>query len=308
MTAVSAAITPLYLLVAFGFLLRRRNLFGPGFWDTIERLVFYYLFPALLVSRIGSADLTGLNVLPLAAVLIGGTLFVSCGALLIKPHLSMPDSTFVSTFQGITRPNTYLGLSIAAALYGNAGIALVAVCIVAVIPLVNFLAVVVHLRWADNGRPRPPLTWASALTDSLRNPVIAGCLIGAGVNISGLGLPPVVGPFLILIGKAALPLGLMAVGAGLDFSSFGGQRPILLWTAAVKLLFLPFITWILCVNFAVEGVSQAVCVLFAGLPVSATSYVMARQMGGDGQLMAAVVTTTTLLATVTLPLIASFYH
>lgn len=309
MSAIAAGIAPIFLLVAFGFLLRRREVFGREFWDQVERLVFYFLFPALLISSIGSADLAGLEVLPMASVLIGGTLIICLGALIVRPQLAIAGGAFVSSFQGMTRPNTYLGLSTAAALYGDAGIALVAICIIAVIPLVNFLAVIAHLRWAGETeiRAQEPIPWRSALSNAIRNPVIVGCLIGAMLNLSGIGLPPLIGPFLILIGKAALPLGLMAVGAGLDLTTLRQQRHVLAWTAAVKLLVLPFITWTLCVMFGIEGVSLAVCVLFSALPVSATSYVIARQMGGDAQLMAGIVTATTLLSALTLPLVALIF-
>jgi len=307
MSVIAVGIAPIFLLVAFGFLLRRRHIFEPRFWDNLERLVFYFLFPALLISSIGSADLAGLDVLPIASVLIGATLLISIGAFVFRRLLVIPGRMFVSSFQGMTRPNTYLGLSTAAALYGDAGIALIAICIVAVIPLVNFLAVIAHLRWADDAALSAPIPWASALGSAIKNPVITGCLVGAALNISGIGLPPLVGPFLVLIGKAALPLGLMAVGAGLDLTTLGKHRHNLGWTTAIKLLVSPALTWLLCGLFGVEGISLAICVLFAALPVSATSYVMARQMGGDGELMAGLVTSTTLFSALTLPLVALIF-
>lgn len=309
MSSMISGIAPIFLLIAFGFLLKKRAVFDSTFWDSTERLVFYFLFPALLVSSIGSADLAGLDVIPMSSVLIGGTLIICLGALWIKPQLAISDDAFVSVFQGITRPNTYLGLSMAAALYGEAGIALIAICIVAVIPLVNFLAVVAHLRWAPTNQTEETsntaaIPWGSAVSGSLRNPVILACLIGAGLNLTGIGLPPLVGSTLILAGKAALPLGLMAVGAGLQLTPLSKHRWVLVWTTGVKMLVLPCITWAICVMFSIEGLSAAICILFAALPVSATSYVMARQMGGDGQLMAGIVTATTLAAAFTLPLLA----
>ncbi|NQV99285.1 MAG: AEC family transporter [Rhodospirillales bacterium] len=148
MSPVVGGLAPIFLLIALGLLLRIRGLFTVSFWQDLERLVFYFLFPALLLSSIASADLSGLEMIPMAGALIGATLIVSAAALAIKPKLPLSGDVFVSIFQGLMRPNTYLGLSIAAALYGEAGIALIAVCIVAIIPLVNFLAVIAHLRWA----------------------------------------------------------------------------------------------------------------------------------------------------------------
>ena len=49
----------------------------------------------------------------------------------------------------------------------------------------------------------------------------------------------------------------------------------------------------------------AVAVLYNGLPTSASSYVLARQMGGDGKLMAGIITATTLAAALTLPVLVA---
>lgn len=312
MNALISSIAPIFLLIALGYLLRSRNIFADAFWANLERLVFYFLFPSLLVTSIGGADLDGLEIAPMASVLMGGTLAISAGALWIRPRLAITGHTFASVFQGVTRPNTYLGLSMAVALYGQAGIALIAICIVCVIPLVNVLAVIVHLRWApdmaqpstNSARQKP---WASAAIASLQNPVIIACLLGAALNVSSLGLPPVLGPTLELAGRAALPLGLMAVGAGLTFSAIKDQNSVLLWTTLIKMGVSPFLTWALCAMFSIEGVSASICILFSALPVSATSYVMARQMGGNSTLMAGIVTATTLTSVLTLPILATFF-
>ncbi len=306
MIAIAISIAPIFLLVGFGYLLRRRNTFTRHFWEELERLVFYFLFPALLISSIGSADLTGLDVAPIAAVLITATLTISLGVLLLQSLVKLKGAIIASAFQGVIRPNTYLGLSTAAALFGSTGIPLTAICIVAVIPLVNFLAVIAHLRWAHSAQTAQTVSWHAALSGSIRNPVIIACIIGALLNISGLGLPMVVGPFLTLIGKAALPLGLIAVGAGLDISALNRHRNILAWTTIGKLIVLPALAWGLCLAFDISDQSAAICLIFAALPVSATSYVMTRQMGGDGPLMAGIVTATTLCAAITLPVIVAF--
>jgi predicted permease len=73
-------------------------------------------------------------------------------------------------------------------------------------------------------------------------------------------------------------------------------------TGVLKLVVVPAATWGLCAAFGVPPLATTVAVLFMALPTAATSYVMARAMGGDAPLMAAITTTEHIAAIVTLPL------
>ena len=161
------------------------------------------------------------------------------------------------------------------------------------------------MRWAGGGAETtvPGNGWGEAVAPALKNPIIIACLLGATLNVTGFGLPPVIGPILEIIGRAALPLGLMAVGAGLDFTAVREARNAVIGTAALKLAVTPAVTYGACQVFGVTGPAAAVAVMFMALPVSAASYVMSRQLGGDGPLMAGIVTATTLGAAVMLPLV-----
>jgi predicted permease len=203
--------------------------------------------------------------------------------------------------QGAIRPNTYVGLAAAYALFGNAGLTLAA-AIIAVIPLVNFISTIALLRWTGvDGTEKSG--WGAALSASLKNPIIVACVLGALLNFSGFGLPPMIGPMLDILGGGALPLGLMAVGAGLDFDAVHKRRATIIRATGLKLIIMPGLTFAACWTYGVSGITQIVAVMFAAMPVAASSYVMTRQMGGDGTLMAGIVTATTLAAGITLPLV-----
>jgi len=312
MITITLNIAPIFLLIGLGYLLNLRTVFQARFWADAERLTFYFLFPALLVYSIGGADLGGLiDLLPMAGALVAAALVVALTAVRLKhglaqAPLNLDGPGFCSLFQGITRPNTYLGLAAAYALFDDAGLALMAVSVVAIIPLVNVLAVVVHQRWAPSPESAAqPASNVDLALNALKNPVVAACVIGAALNLSGIGLPPVVGPTLGILGKGALPLGLMAVGAGLNFRTLAGAPNLYVGIATTKLVILPALTWMIAVIMGVSGIGLTVCVLFAALPVSATSYVMSRQMNGNAEMMAAIVSSTTLASLFTLPVIVA---
>ena len=308
MTGVLSALAPVFGLIAVGYLLKSRAIFTDDFWDPAERLTFYFLFPALLITSLGGAEAVGPGLLPMAAALVAATGLMAGALMVLRPRLAkagLAGPSFVSVFQGAIRPNTYVGIAAAMALFGDAGLTLTAAAIVAVIPLVNLLAIVGHLRWAGGGAEMsiPGTGWGEAVAPALKNPIIIACLLGAVLNVTGIGLPPVIGPILEIIGRAALPLGLMAVGAGLNFTAVREARNAVIGTAALKLAVTPAVTYAACQVFGVAGPAAAVAVMFMALPVSAASYVMSRQLGGDGPLMAGIVTATTLGAAVTLPLV-----
>jgi predicted permease len=137
-----------------------------------------------------------------------------------------------------------------------------------------------------------------------QNPLILACL--AGFTIKAIGLAPLfelARPTLEILARSSSSLGLLCVGAALDPSRLTDQRQVLGATCGLKLLVMPAATALFCRLFGVEGLTAAVAILFNSVPISASSYVLARQLGGDAQLMASLIATTTLAAVVTMPLV-----
>ena len=81
-----------------------------------------------------------------------------------------------------------------------------------------------------------------------------------------------------------------------ELARLGGDRRPLVATCGLKLLMMPAATAAFCWAFGVEGLTAAAAVLFTSVPTSASSYVLARQLGGDAPLMAALITITTIAA------------
>ncbi len=299
MIGVVGALAPVFLLILFGYGLRRFGFLPEAAWPPLERLTYFVLFPALLIEKLAGAELAGLSVAPMASAMIVTVLAASAALLLIRPRLSLDGPSFTSLFQGSVRPNTYVGLAAAAAVYHASGIALTAIAVAAVIPLVNVLAVLVLTRYAS----ARTVGWRGTLESILKNPIILACLAGILLNATGVGLPRAVAPLLDIVGGAALPLGLLAAGAGLKMRAARAAGTSVLFSCAVKLMVMPFLTWLACLALGVGGMTAAVAVMFNGLPGSVASYVLSRQLGGDAVLMAGILTVQTLLAMVSLPAI-----
>ena len=303
MLAIFSALTPVFLLIFLGYTIRRRDLIADVFWIPAEKMTYFLFFPALLLDGTAKADFGGLNLLPMIAACVTAVLVVSLLARLLRPRLHLDGPSYTSVFQAFIRPNVYLGIAAAFALYGDPGLTLVSVCVAVLVPLVNVLSVTVLVNHASVDGAAPG--WRRATGMIGRNPLIIACGMGALLNVSGIGLPPLAESFLAILGSAALPVGLLAVGAGLDLGALKSAGRLIGITTVVKLIVLPGLTYVACKAFGVSGLAMTISVLYATLPNSATSYVLARQMGGNTKLMAGSITASTLLAILTMPIIAA---
>ena len=109
-----------------------------------------------------------------------------------------------------------------------------------------------------------------------------------------------------LISSSALGLALLGVGAGLQFSELNRMKAVLVLCSLLQLIVMPLIIVAACLALGVGGLSREVAVVCGAAPTAGTAYLMARQMGGDADMAAAIVTFQTLLAVFTLPLVLYF--
>ncbi len=300
MIAALAALIPVFVCIVLGLAFRRSGFLADGFWAPAEKLNYYVMLPALLVSNLVEARFAGLPVAALAGLLIGTTLAAAGGMVLLRRRLpGMSGAAFSSMLQGTVRPNTFIGLAAAAALWGSQGLALLAIAIAAVVPLVNLISVAGLLAYATPGRPG----WRRLAMPIITNPLILACLAGIALNAAEIPLPLGVGPSFKILGSAALPIGLLVVGAGLNLKALSGTGLAVLLTSLFKLILLPALTAGLALLVGLPPMVVGVATLYAALPCAPSAYVLARQMNGDAALAASIITVQTLLAGITIPMI-----
>jgi len=294
---VITALVPVFAVILLGYALSRLEFPGPGFWPMAERITYYVLFPALLVNKLSSTHFDP-EAMAMGAALLG-TGLISAGLLLaLRRRLPFSGPAFTSVFQGSIRVNTYVGLAGAAAMFGDVGIALSALALLVIVAQNNLICVPVLMRYGE----RPGERSASMFQELMRNPLILGCLAGFALNAADLPLPQAFHETLAVIGRSALPMGLLAVGAGLKPGNVRRELPGILVSSVVKLFFFPAVAMALCAAFGVTGPALTVAALFCALPTATSGYILARQLGGDTTLMATIITAQTVLSTLTLPL------
>lgn len=286
---------PDFALILLGAAIRRWMQLGDHFWSGVEKLVYFILFPALLINAIVRTHLDLAAALPLLATAFGAMGVGMILGLLPRPFLKMPALTYASMFQCAYRFNSYIALAVAGMLFGAPGIATMGLVVGAAVPLANLVSVWMLARHGEVGLWR----------EVARNPLIWGTATGFILNLAGFVPPAPLQAFLGRLADASIALGLIAVGAALRLDGLGGVRRFAGWLVTVKLLLLPLVAWGLALQFGLSGLNLQIAVLFAALPTASSAYILAMRMGGDGRSVAWLISATTLGSMLTLPLWAA---
>ncbi|WP_062213018.1 AEC family transporter [Aureimonas sp. AU12] len=292
------ALLPIVVLIGFGFFLRVRCFLDKGFWPQAERLGYFVLLPSLFFHGLATADLQALPVKELAGTLIVSTLAVAGTVIGLRSFSRLDGPSFTSLFQGSVRFNNYVGVTLAAGLFGMKGIALAAICNAAIVPTVNVLCVLVFARYGS-----AQLTKRGIARQLATNPLVLSSLGGIAFQLVGLGLPPGLEPALKALGAASLPLGLLCVGSALNFHSARQWVGPVTYSSLVKFVAMPSVTLAVGLGVGLNGPALTTALLFQALPTASSAYIMARQLGGNAPLMAGITAVQTVIALVALPLV-----
>jgi predicted permease len=295
---VLLALLPIILLIGLGVELRRRQFLADIFWPQAERLGYFILLPALFFHGLATAQLGELPIWELAGTLVISTIAVASLLMAARPLLRVDGPGFTSVFQGSVRFNNYVAVTLAGALFGAKGIAYAAICNAAIVPIVNLLCILV---FAQHGNMR--LTASGVLRQVATNPLVLACLAGITLQTLGLRIPEGVEPTLRTLGAASLPLGLLCVGAALNFSSARQWVRPVASSSCVKFLLMPAATVLAGFTLGLQGPGLAVALLFQAMPTASSAYIMARQLGGDAPLMAGITAAQTVLAAIVIPIV-----
>ena len=299
MLIIAGNILPIFFLILIGFLCKQSGFPGNNFWVPAERLAYYVLLPALIIRNLANTDLSTLPTGPMALTILSLGASMTLIILIIKPILRTDNSAFTSVLQGGIRINAYICFAVADALFGPSAIALCAYFIAIMMPFLNTIIITLMAFYGEAQKP----TVYRIFLEVIRNPIILACGVGWFINTLGIPIPNPILDLLEILDRATLPIALLCVGAGLVVER-SGLFPLSV-SVLLKLCCMPAIAYGLSILFGIYGLPLAIIILFAGAPTSPASYVLARQMGGDGNLMAAIISVQTVMAMLTLPVILS---
>jgi malonate transporter and related proteins len=282
---------PDFLLILTGFALCRYSSLQRPVWDVVEQLVYHLLFPALLFASIVKSPM---NLADAASLATGGVLLCGLGlalAMSLRWWPGVDARLHASGAQVAFRFNSYIALALAERLGGAQGVAWIAILIALCVPLCNAGAVWCLARHGGH----------NTLKEMARNPLIISTVAGLLVKLSGLHLPDWLVGTVARIGQAALPLGLLAVGAGLRFTGLTAAPALAAALLGIRHVILPAVALGLGTLLGLSTAQHVILVAFGALPTASSAFVLAVRMGGNGPFVAGLITLSTLLGMATLP-------
>ena len=271
--------------------------------DALTQFVFAVAVPALLFrlmsdfSRLPPVDAR------LLIAYFGGCLVVFGLGRVIASRLFGMDGAGQSIFAvgGIFSNTLLLGIPLAKITLGDAALPVVSLVLV-FNSLVLWTLVTVSVEWART-RHVSFAGLAETAWNVVTNPVIASILAGTAWGWAGMPLPGIADRTLDLLGQAAVPLSLIALGMGLaEFSVREAWRESTA-ICALKLAAQPLAVYAIARLLALPPLETQAIVLLAAMPVGATVYLMAREFGALPGPIAASLVISTALAAFTTPVV-----
>jgi len=308
MWTISLSVLPIFLLLVAGNLLRRNGFPGSDFWHQADRVTYWVLFPSLLFFNTTTAPFDA-DILDSYAVALLGALFIAgIISLVVTRLLKIPGAISGSIFQGATRHNTFIAFAVAEYLFGADGLLLAAVATSVLVPVTNLFCVTVLVGF--QGASGTVSLKRRLLQEIIRNPLLLAIAAGIFLNLVGIGPLPVVSDFAGLLSKAALPFALLCVGAGLQIKAIHTGAKYVMIAGVIKMIVFPLVVAGTIIFTDLHGVAAMILIIYAAIPTASSGYALAKQLGGDAEVMAGIITIQTLISVITLPLsltLASWY-
>jgi malonate transporter len=272
---------PLFLLVLLGYALVQWTRWPKTVADALTQFVFSVAIPAMLfrlmsgVSDLPTPDWT------LLIVFFGSCLAVFLLGRVLGRFMFRMDGVSQSVFGlGAVFSNiVLLGLPLSKITLGDASVPAVSLVLVFNAFLLWTL-VTVSVEWARRDRSADSNLLAGiakTAKDVITNPIVASILGGTLFGFTGIPLPAVLDQTLVLLGEAAAPLALVALGMGLATYSLKDGLKESLVICALKLVVQPLLVYLLARWFGLSALNTQVVVLLAAAPTGANVYLMARQ-------------------------------
>lgn len=288
-------------MIVVGHVIRRLLVDAPEFWSGVDRLAYWVLLPSLLFNKIATMSVSADFIGPFAVVVLAGFLAAFVFSYVASRMLGFAGPVASSVVQGASRHNTFVALAVTERMFGAAGQSAAYLASSILIPITNVAVVIAIVVLHQSATGAASVTRA-ILRDIIRNPLIIAVTAGALFNAAGLGRTPVLHDATDLLGRAALPLVLLAIGASIRFEGLRATLAPMGIATVGKMLVFPVAMIAVAQWQSLALIPACVAMIYGTAPTATSAYALARQMGGDAPLAATIVTVQTLLSVLTIPL------
>ena len=300
-------ISPVFILIILGSLLRRIGVPDLSFWHISDKLIYWVLIPALLFHHVSQITLSSTMLANYAVVILSGLFVVTTLSFIAGKLFGYTPQIWTSVMQGAARHNAFIALAIAGSLFGNKGLALGAIFMVILIPVINIVIVsamtsTLNQEVGNNSRP----SIFDVLFELIKNPFILAIATGLVISFVGAERIIIIHETTGLLGSAALPIMLLSIGANIKIREISSAITPIIIANVLKLLVFPIVVFFVAKSMNLSLFETTIAVIFAAVPTAASSYSLAKQFGAETQLMTSIITIQVTLSFITIPIILAF--
>jgi predicted permease len=303
---------PVFAVIGLGYGLTRKGFLTNPFLEELNRLVYWVCLPSLIVANLDRASNLAEGSLSIIVVYFAATFCVMGSAFLVAHVLKLDawqKGTFVqSSFRGNL---AFIGIPILiyalrdqeAEMVSNI-IAKAVFVFAPIMILYNVTSVMILLR-GHQGENQAALP--KTIRNIVTNPLVLAALSGLCLYLLPINLPVFVGDTLQFVGRTAAPMALICVGGGMALTSMEGRYRSATFSSILKVFATPLFAYLISLPFNLSETETLILMIFSATPTAVASYVMAKQLHGDGAMASGGIIISTLLSMISLSIVVSLF-
>jgi malonate transporter and related proteins len=299
--AVLSIVTPVFALMALGYLAARLRYLPEGAGGILSQFAFKVAIPVMLFrSMLTAPPLQGSPWRLLAAYLAMVALLWLAATLVAALVLGKPADDHAAFAMSSTFGNTVmLGIPISVMAFGEQATTLLAI-LIAVEATLLWVVATLHMEIARRGRDMSISALGGVFRDLAANPIILSLVFGLAGRAAGVTLPAMPDRLFALLGQAGVPTALFALGMVLATFRLGGEKPTLAAICALKLFAMPALAYLLAQHvFGLPPLFTAVLIMHCAMPVGANPFLFATRYDRSPATISAAIVASTLVAVIT---------
>lgn len=300
---------PIFAIIFAGWLAGRFKLLGQDSSAALNGFVYFIALPAMFVSSTSQAPVGSVLDWDLLAVVAGGYLATAIPvAVLARIFFSKRIGEIGLHSGSSVFANTgYMGIPLTLTAFGDAATnAMIATVLANLFIVLGIASAVMEV---DRTGAKGPRVVVDSIKGLVRSPLLVACCFGMTLSALNLSVPGPALRFLDLLGAAAGPCALFAMGLFLVGQSVRRGAGEVAWITVAKLVFHPLLTWVFAVYIIpLDPLEEAVAVLMAALPTGGLIFVLAQRYGVYVQRATAVILVSTILSVATVTLVIQYYE
>ncbi|MFP5479191.1 MAG: AEC family transporter [Alphaproteobacteria bacterium] len=274
MVEIFLKILPFFAVICLGYIAVRIRFFSEEATVYLTRFVFYFALSAMLFGFAANLDIAAILSWPLVlAYLLGTSLVWSLVASVALWRGTSKEEAVFEAHTGVIGNVGFLGIPMLALLLGPEAVG--PVLLVLAVDLIVFSSILTMTITGLRAGRVSAQTFRILAVGLAKNPMIGSTVLGIAWGATGLALPGPVNEFMSLLGAAATPCALFAIGASLAGRS-AERLQVAGWLSVAKLVLHPAAVAAACWTFGVGGYAAGVTIAAAALPVAGNVFILAQ--------------------------------